>query len=98
MAKPYKEGIGWCIREQYQNREIYISGCKTIGALNSKVNERRTAIDKNQLPVGKGPERTTVAQALQDYAMDRLPFMKGAVQEARRMNHYLRYAGLQLLV
>lgn len=98
MAKPYKEGIGWCIREQYKNHEIYISGCKTPGALSKKLNARRTAIDKNKLPVGMGPDRTTVAQALQDYAMNRLPFMKGAVQEARRMNHYLRYAGLQLLV
>lgn len=98
MAKPYKEGIGWCIREQYKNHEIYISGCKTPGALSKKLNARRTAIDKNKLPVGMGPDRTTVAQALQDYALERLPFMKGAVQEARRMNHYLRYAGLQLLV
>lgn len=98
MASPYKEGIGWCIREFYKNHEIYISGCATRKALSTKLNARRTAIDKNQLPVGMGPDRTTVAQALQDYALERLPFMKGAVQEARRMNHYLRYAGLQLLV
>lgn len=98
MASPYKEGIGWCIREFYKSHEIYISGCATRGALTKKLNARRTAIDRNALPVGMGPDRTTVAQALQDYAMARLPFMKGAVQEARRMNHYLRYAGLQLLV
>ena len=98
MAKPYKEGAGWCVREHYKNHEIYISGCTDKKVLAKKLNARRTAIDENQLPVGMGPDKTTVAQALQDYAMERLPFMKGAVQEARRMNHYLRYAGLQLLV
>ena len=33
-------------------------------------------------------------QALQDMAVERLPHMKGAQQEARRINRYLRAAGL----
>jgi hypothetical protein len=41
--------------------------------------------------------RTTVAQALQDYAMERLQFLKGADQEARRINSYLRAVGLATL-
>ena len=46
---------------------------------------------------GMGPRRTTLAQALQDMACERLPFMKGAAQEARRINVYLRAAGLATL-
>ena len=38
-----------------------------------------------------------LAQAMQDYALERLPHLKGAPQEARRINVYLRAAGLRLL-
>jgi integrase len=60
--------------------------------------QKLSAIDENKEPAGLGAARTTLAQAMQDYALARMPFMKGAVQEARRMNHYLRAAGLATLV
>jgi integrase len=97
-ARPYEEGGAFAMRKRYEGHDIYVSGCKTAAAAKKKVRARQTQIDANVKPTGLGSDRTTLAQALQDYAMARLPFMKGAVQEARRMNHYLRYARLDILV
>ena len=44
-----------------------------------------------------GPEKTSVAQALQRYAMARLPYMKGAAALSRDINRYLRGASLETL-
>ncbi|MDQ3060076.1 MAG: site-specific integrase [Pseudomonadota bacterium] len=98
MAKAYKEGKGWSQRTRYQGHDIYVSGKKTEAAAQKETRARLTAIDKNAVPAGRGPHQTTLAQALQNYALDRLPFLKGAVQEAVRMNKYLRDARLATLV
>ncbi|WHZ09607.1 MAG: hypothetical protein OJF60_000046 [Burkholderiaceae bacterium] len=50
------------------------------------------------MPHADGPDRTHLAQALQDYALERLPFLKGAKQDACRINTYLRLAGLATVV
>ena len=50
------------------------------------------------LPGRRGPDRTTVAQALQGYAIARLRFKKGARQEAVRINNYLCAAHLDTLL
>jgi integrase len=97
-ALPYKEGSGWCIRAHHKGHDIYLSGYKTGAAVKKAAAARRLDIDKLGAPRGRGPDKTTVAQALQDYALDRLPFMKGATQESVRLNRYLRCAGLQTLV
>lgn len=97
-ALPYKEGLGWCIRFHYKGNDVYLSSYKTDAAVNKAAAARRANIDKHGAPRGRGAAKTTVAQALQDYAMETLPFMKGAKQEAVRMNNYLRFAGLQTLV
>jgi hypothetical protein len=97
-AQPFLEGKGYAMRKQYKGHDIYVSGAKTAGAADKKMRVKLLAIDNNERPAGLGADRTTLAQALQDYALARLPSMKGAVQEARRMNHYLRAAGLQTLV
>lgn len=39
-----------------------------------------------------------MARALQLYALERLPFLKGARQEANRINFYLRAAGLEIIM
>ncbi|MDO8450362.1 MAG: site-specific integrase [Rhodoferax sp.] len=98
MAKAYKEGIGWAMRQHYKGNDIYKCGYELKEQVEKAVRDCLTVIDRNLRPAGLGADKTTVAQALQDYAVERLPFMKGAVQEARRMNHYLRYAGLDTLV
>jgi integrase len=97
-ALPYQEGSGWCIRTHYKGNDIYLSGQKTGAAAKKAAAARRKDIDANRVPQGRGADKTTVAQALQDYAMENLPFMKGALQESLRMNRYLRCAGLQTLV
>lgn len=96
-SQPYLHGKGWAIRRSYKGRSIFLSGFKTPAALKKELNRRLTSIDNNELPVGAGAPKTSLAQALQDYGMARLPFLKGAEQEARRINAYLRPAGLRLL-
>lgn len=97
MAKAYLEGSGWAIRARYKGNDIYVSGSKSRSAAESAACKRKLAIDKQGAPKGRGPQRTTAAQAMQDYALARLPFKKGAAQEAVRFNQYLRAAGLDTL-
>lgn len=97
-AQPYREGTGFSIRVRYKGSDIYLSGYKSAAAVHKAARQRRRDIDAHGAPKGRGPDRTTAAQALQDYALARLPFKKGALQESVRMNHYLRAARLDTLV
>lgn len=94
---PYRHGKGWAIRRSYKGHALFLSGFSSAAAAAKAMRQRQQDIDDQQKPAGFGPERTCLAQAMQDYAMERLPFKKGAVQEARRINVYLRSAGLRLL-
>lgn len=96
-STPYRHGKGYAIRRSHNGHGIFLSGFKTAKAAEKAMTRRVTSIDDNDKPEGYGPARTSVAQALQDYAVARLPFLKGAEQEARRINNYLRPAGLRLL-
>lgn len=97
QAAPYLHGKGYAMRKQYEGHDLFVSGFKTQAAARKAMARKVAAIDMNRLPAGAGPKKTSVAQALQDYAMEHLPFLKGAEQEARRINNYLRAAGLRLL-
>lgn len=97
MAKPYKDGKGWAIRLRYRKQEIYLSGFATEGAANKAAAKKRQALDSVGKPSGFGPWRTSVAQALQNYGRERLPSLKGAPQDAARINRYLRTLGLDLI-
>ena len=97
MAKPRKEGSGWSVRRRFQGHSLYISGCATSAAAKKKMDERVAELSSGGKAKGFGPHETTVAQALQDYALERLIFMKGATQEANRINRFLRAAGLATL-
>jgi integrase len=59
--------------------------------------EREKAVRARHSSRGKGPTRTKLAEALAIDAMKTLPFKKGAVAEANRINVYLRLAGLATL-
>ena len=98
QARPYREGAGYAIRAYHKGHEIYLSGYASEAAIKREVGERRNQIDQHGAPKGRGPDATTAAQALQDYAMERLRFKKGAVQEAVRINNYLRAAHLDTLL
>jgi integrase len=97
-AQPYREGAGYAIRSRYKGNDIYLSGHPTGAAVKKAARQRRDAIDDHGAPQGRGPDLTTAAQAMQDYAMQRLRFKKGAVQEAVRINNYLRAARLSTLL
>lgn len=97
MAKPYQDGKLWAIRRRFQGHEVFISGCATGAAAKKQMDLRVAQLNSAGKPKGLGPEHTTVAQALQDYGMERLKFMKGAPQEANRINRFLRAAGLATL-
>lgn len=56
-----------------------------------------SAVGGHHKPKGLGPAQTTLAQSLQDFGRETLPFLKGAVQECNRINKYLRGVGLATL-
>jgi len=99
-ATPYRDkgGKKYSIRTYHKGHEIFSSGHASAAAARRAAKNRRTEIDEFGKPVGAGPDKTLAAQAMQDYALARLPFKKGAVQEAVRMNQYLRAAHLDTLV
>lgn len=97
MAKAYLDGKGWAIRMRIKGQDIYLSGFATEAAAKKAAAEKRQALSNIGKPKGLGPWRTSVGQALQNYGLERLPFLLGAEQEARRINRYLRALGLDLL-
>lgn len=104
MAKPkssaYQEGKKklYSARLRRGGYDVYVTGFRTKSDADSEANDRLEKLIEKGQPYGKGPRETTLAHALQDYGVTRLRFMKGAPQEARRINKYLRAAGLQILV
>lgn len=97
MAKPYQEGKGWAVRIRVMGQDIYLSGYPSETAALRAAEQERVAITQAGTPSGSGPYKTTLAQALQKYGLERLPSLKGARQNAGRINRYLRLAGLQTL-
>ncbi len=94
MAKPYKEGAVWSFRLRSNGDDIYRTGFQT----KAEANRELTSIVRQSGALGRpahdGPWHTTLAHALSLYARERLPGLKGASQEANRINRYLRAAGL----
>ena len=97
MAKPYQEGVGWAFRVRIKGQSIYRSGFRSERAAQKAANKLTGKLEQADKPARLGPERTSVAQALSDYATEMLPSHKGAEQEARRINRYLRALNLPLL-
>lgn len=97
-AQPYKTAAGtWSSRVRRKGADIFLSGYKTEGAMEEELNKRVAALAQRGKPHGKGAERTTVAEAMQEHALKHLTGLKGADQEARRINKYLRTARLATL-
>lgn len=95
-VKPYREGAVWSFRLRLRGESIYRTGFPTAAdasrecaALRQKLIDQAGGRAKHD-----GPWRTTLAQALQLYGLERLPFRKGAKQDANRINRYLRTVGL----
>lgn len=100
-ADPYQVGKGknatWSMRRRVAGYEVFLSGFMSKAAIRAAMKLAVDELRNGNVPEGAGAHKTCVAQALQDYGLARLPFLKGAPQEARRMNVYLRAAGLELL-
>lgn len=95
---PFYESGSWSIRSRAGRNDIYLTGFKTADAAVAELGKEKERLKKVGAERGFGPDKTTAAHAMQAYALARLPFKKGAVQEAVRFNNYLRPAGLQTLV
>lgn len=94
MAKPYKEGSSWSIRLSIHKERIYISGFSTKAEAQAKLDELALTRSQAHHSFGKGPFKTCLAEAYAIYAKKRLPYLKGAWQDANRINRYLRAANL----
>jgi integrase len=97
MAKPYKEGPSWSFRLRIQGEDIYRPDFASEAAARKALNQLQHTLNGAGKPARQGPWRTTLAQALRDYALERLPALKGAKQDACRINRSLRLAGLATL-
>jgi hypothetical protein len=74
------------MRRRVKGVELYVSGHPSATAARKEKADQVGVMTSGGKPKGLGPFRTSVAQALQDYAMERLPFiMKGASQDATRI-------------
>lgn len=96
-AKPVKQVRGYAMRGSVNGVRVYVSGKASASAARQAFEARANILKSQGKPKGVGPSRTTVAQALQDYGLQQVRFLKGASQEVRRINKYLRAARLQAL-
>lgn len=93
-AKAVRVGKTWTARLRRSGHDVYETGHRTRADAElaaAKELARRKAMSD---PFGKGPQKTSFAFALRDYAKSKLPYMKGAKQEISRINSYLRLAKL----
>lgn len=95
MAKPYCEGSVWSFRLRIQGQSLYRTGFVTAEAARKEHDRLKQVLLSAGKPAHAGPFQTTLGQALQAYALERLPFMKGARQDASRINRYLREVRLE---
>jgi integrase len=97
VAKPYQEGAGWSMRKTYKGERLYVSGKPSVQAARRAMTAKINSFSGTKKPFGLGSQQTTLGQALQDWACDHLPRLKGAPQERDRINRYVRAAGLDTL-
>ena len=104
MGKPFNSGAApdgtplWSARTRTLGNDVFVSGKSTAGAARREMARQVLELETLGAPMYQGPQKTSVAQAMQRYAMERLAFMKGAVALSRDINRYLRGANLETLV
>lgn len=97
MAKPYKEGAGWAYRLRVAGQDVYRSGFKTAARAKEDMERVRLELTQGPAQSGLGPYRTSLGVAFMDYARQRLPYLKGADQDSRRINRFLRALRLPVI-
>lgn len=98
MAKPYREGKTWTIRFRRKGLEVYVPGFASYREAEAEIARLVSAIERRGPPVHGSPFKLTIADALGLYGVERLCDLKGAEQEARRINRYRQAAQLPPLV
>lgn len=97
-SSAYKEGNTYSARLRRSGQDVYVSGFRTkTQASQAAEDELAERLEHGEV-WGMGPRATTLAQGLQAYGLACLGELKGAAQESRRINKYLRAAGLAVLV
>ncbi|WP_194271283.1 site-specific integrase [Zoogloea sp. 1C4] len=97
MAKSYQEGAGWAFRMRIRGEDIYRSGFKNKTEAMRAMEALKAELCDAPAQSGRGAHRTSVGAAFSDYAKERLPYLKGASQDVRRINRYLRALGLPVV-
>ena len=99
MAKPYREPTTskWSFRLRVRGEDIYRTGFKTEIDARKAQEALRQGLQAPQRQALAGPWKTTLAETLLDYALERLPGLKSGDQESRRINRYLRLAEARTL-
>lgn len=97
MSKPYMEGSGWAYRLRIDGRDLYRSGFSSQASALRDMEKMRVEVTEGPAPSGLGAHRTSLGVAFADYARQRLPYLKGAQQDARRINRYLRALNLPVI-
>lgn len=98
LPTPFQEKKGtWAFRIQRNHEREYFGGYKNKTEATRALATMVTDHAQNDRPAGQGPHKTPLAVALSDYALQCLPFKKGARQEANRINRYLRACNLPIL-
>lgn len=97
MAKPFREGKLWAVRVCINGVRHYRGGYRTSREAREAAAELERAVRGSGAPAFGGAGAVSVALALSLYAQERIIFHKGAEQEIRRVNRYLRDAGRDTL-
>lgn len=101
MASVYKEESKrarrspvWTARVRRHGQDLSKSGFRTKKEAEVWADSIERAMGGSQTPLGLGPQRTTLAISLRDYAYDATRYKGGCVQEICKLNKYFRAAGL----
>lgn len=97
-AAPSQAADGtWSMRLRQAGHDIWVTSQPSAKAAKAAAYAELAARTGRSKPHGKGPSQS-LAAALGEYAMQMFKFKKGAPQEIRRLNVYLRAAGMHTLV
>ncbi len=72
-SKPVKKDGTWSWRKQVRGHQLYVSGHPTKAAAEAAMQKELKLYGGPQPPFGKGPFKTTVAEALFAFAKRHLP-------------------------
>jgi hypothetical protein len=95
MAKAFRHGKGWCVRQRHAGKTYRVSGHPTQVLAEHAMRVLIREVQDGPAPpsVWAGPTQVTLAQALQAYGLERLQRRGLAPQEKRHINRYLTCAG-----